>query len=116
MAIIFGGKSLIRAEKGARIYLQGWVPLLLMCGKSPNYTKFFDRPGAEVFKAKAVELGVPEGKILTETNSFTIPSNVRASLNLLDKEKIEYRKVIQVIGWYARRRTWCSMKNTCHRK
>lgn len=108
--IVFGGKSLLRAEKGAELFLQGWARRLLMCGRSPNYTSYFDKPEAKVFKDKAVEMGVPEEKILIESNSINIADNVRSSLNLLDQEKIKYHKIIQVMGWYAQRRTWCCMK------
>lgn len=110
LAIAFGDRSLKRAEKAAELYIKGYTKKLLMCGRSPNYTQWFGEPEALVFKKRAMELGVPEEDILTEEESINIPSNVRASLNLLDGVGYEYNSVIQVISWYAQRRVWCAMK------
>ncbi len=110
LAIAFGGKKLARAEKAAELYLGGWVSRLLMTGKSPNYTNFFNVSEAEAFKKRAMELGVPEEAIITETEAINIPSNVTGSLNLLDKLEINYSSIIQLISWYAQRRAWCCMK------
>lgn len=110
IAIVFGGQTLSRAEKGVEVYLAGLAGKLLMTGKSPNYKKYFDRPEAKVFKKRAVELGVPERAIICESSSINIPSNVRASLNLLDDLDIEYQSIASIISWYAQRRAWCTLK------
>lgn len=110
IAIIFGGATLLRAEKGAEMYLAGWVDRLLMTGKGPNYKGVFDRPEAEVFKDRAIQLGVPKDKIIEEKESINIPSNVRASLNLLDELGIQYHSIMQIASWYPQRRTWVTMK------
>ncbi len=110
VAIVFGGKTLSRANKGAQMYLDGWVEKLLMTGKGPVYKGVFKEPEAIVFKKRAMELGVSEEKILTECESINIPSNVRASLNLLDELGIKYKTVMQIISWYANRRAWVTLK------
>jgi hypothetical protein len=110
LAIVFGGKSLKRAEKGAEMWLKGFAEMLLMTGKSPHYVNSFELPEAEIFRNRAIELGVDAGKIIIENESINIPSNVRASLNLLDKLGIKYKSVMSIISWYAQRRAWCTLK------
>ncbi len=110
IAIVFGGKTLSRAEKGAEMFLEGWAKKLLMTGKGPNYKGVIDLPEAEVFKKRAMELGVPEAAIICEDESINIPSNVRASLNLLDELEIKLKTLMSVISWYGQRRAWCVLK------
>ena len=110
IAIVFGGQTVSRADKAAEIYLKGFADKLLMTGKRPNYKEYFDKPEAEVFKDRAVELGVPEQAIICESSSINIPSNVRGSLNLLDDLNIKYQSVASIISWYAQRRVWCTLE------
>jgi hypothetical protein len=110
IAIVFGGKTLSRAEKSAEMYLAGFTKKLLMTGKGPNYKGVFDKTEAEVFKNRAVELGVPEDKIICEDKALTIASNVRGSLNLLDEMGIKYQSLMSIISWYGQRRAWCTFK------
>lgn len=110
IGIVFGGRTIARAEKGAELYLMGWVKKLLMTGKSPNYTSFFKQPEAIVFKNKAVELGVPEIDIFTEELAINIPDNVKRSVLLLQEMNFQYNRIASVISWYAQRRAWCTLK------
>jgi hypothetical protein len=110
VAIVFGGKTLSRAEKAAEMYLGGWAKKLLMTGKGPMYKGVFKEPEAVIFKNRDKELGVPEKDVITEITAINIPSNVRASLNLLDEMNIKYDSVMQIISWYANRRAWVVLK------
>jgi hypothetical protein len=105
--IVYGGKSLLRAEKAVQLWQKGIAPLLLCSGGHPHYDK--TEPEALKYKAYAIQRGVPEDKILVEPNSITSADNVKSSLNLLEEKQIPHKTITQVTSWYAQRRSWAYM-------
>jgi hypothetical protein len=105
LILVFGSKDLRRVQHAVDLWKKGLAPMLVMAGGNPNYG-LPSQSEAEVFNQEAISLGVPREKIVIESNSITVPDNVRSTLNILDEKKISFNKVIIVISWFAMRRAW----------
>ena len=105
---VFGGKNLGRIQKAVELWKAGWAPKIWISGGHPVYLEY--EPEALIFKRWATENGVPESAILVEPDSVTVADNVRRSLNLMDKLKVEIKKMIMVISWYVQKRAWMTME------
>ncbi|MFA6250268.1 MAG: YdcF family protein [Candidatus Shapirobacteria bacterium] len=105
--LVFGGKNPGRIKKAVELWKQGWAPRILISGNHPIY--FEHEPEALAYKKWAIENGVPEKSILTESQSITIVDNIKRSLSLLENRKVIFNKIITVIGWYAQKRAWMSL-------
>ena len=100
------------AERGARLYLEGWAPLLVFSGGLGGITKnLWSEPEAELFARIAKGLGVPGEKILVETRSTNTGENVQFSRRLLKERGLEPRSLILVQKPYMERRTYATFKN-----
>ena len=107
LIFVFGSKSLLRIDKASELYKQGLAPKIFITGGHPHYEK--GESEAETFKKYAIEKGIPKEDILIDPKSITIADNVRRSLNLFDKWKLYYSKMILVTSWFAMRRSWAFM-------
>ncbi len=105
---VFGGKNLGRIQKTVELWKSEWAPRIWISGGHPIYLEY--EPEAITFKKWAMENGVPEEAINIEPDSITIADNARKSLNLMDKEKIGFEKMIIVISWYAQKRAWMTLE------
>jgi uncharacterized SAM-binding protein YcdF (DUF218 family) len=106
---VFGAKTPLRAEKAAELYKKGLGENVVVSGGSPFYQPD-EEVGADRYRRILVENGVPQGQIISENRSITMPDNVRSSLNLLDNYGINPRSMILVNSPYAQRRGWSIMK------
>lgn len=94
------------AERAARLWLEGWAPLVLFSGHLGSLTSgLWTRPEAEVFADVAAGLGVPRERILTETRSTNTGENVDFSRRLLAERSLTPRRAIAVHKPYMERRT-----------
>lgn len=109
LIFVFAAPTLTRVEKAIELYKKGLAPLLVFSGCSPIYQQ---KENSEAVKYKnfAIAQGVSESSIIVENNSITIPDNVRSSLNLLDKLKIKFKRLILVNSPYVQRRGWVHFK------
>lgn len=105
----FGAKTPLRVEKAVALYRAGLAPRLVFSGRSPAYEKR-ETTEAETYRQYALERGVPDEAIIIETDSITIPDNVRSSLNLLDELGVTFRSLILVNSPYVQRRGWCHFR------
>ncbi len=101
--LVLGSKDLGRADKAVRLLKQGYGKLLVMSGRS-RMDSDESESEAKVFAKRALELGVEEDRILIEDTSVTVASNIRHSLNLLDRKDISYSSIIILTAWFAQRR------------
>src|SRR3712207_3339150 len=100
------------AEHGARLYLEGWAPLLVFSGGLGVITKnLWSEPEAELFASVARGMGVPGSDILVETRSTNTGENVRFSRRLLKERGLEPESLILVQKPYMERRTYATFKN-----
>jgi uncharacterized SAM-binding protein YcdF (DUF218 family) len=100
------------AERGARLYLEGWAPLLVFSGGLGVITKnLWSEPEAELFARVARDAGVPDSDILVETRSTNTGENVRFTRSLLAGRGLNPQSLILVQKPYMERRTYATFKN-----
>lgn len=103
---VYGSKSTIRIEKAVELWKAGYAPKILISGSMPIYDQR-EKNEAETLKEYALQNGVPEENIILESESITLPDNVKRSLNMLDTTRKGITKLILVNSPFAQRRGWC---------
>ena len=104
--VVLGSHDLRVAERGAELFLAGWAPLLAFTGGLGSLTRgLFDRPEAEVFAARAADMGVPGGSMLIEDRATNTGENVAFTRELLRSRGLAVKKAIAVQKPYMERRT-----------
>jgi uncharacterized SAM-binding protein YcdF (DUF218 family) len=100
------------AERGARLYLDAWAPLLIFSGGLGAITKnFWSEPEAELFAGVARKMGVPRESTLVETRSTNTGENVLFTRKLLSELGLDPRNFILVQKPYMERRAYATFKN-----
>ncbi len=108
LIFVYGSKNLSRIEKAVELWKQKLASRILITGRSPLYQE--SEPEAVIFKNHAIQLGVPEDKIILEPEAISYADNVRRSLNLMDKLGVNYQQgIIQITAWFGQRRAWSHM-------
>ena len=65
------------ANRAVELWKEGLAPFVIMSGGFGNFTEgVFERPEAELFAERAVQLGLPESKVLVEPRSTNCGENV----------------------------------------
>jgi uncharacterized SAM-binding protein YcdF (DUF218 family) len=99
------------AERGARLYLEGWAPLLVFSGGLGVITKnLWSEPEAELFASVARGMGVPESDILVETRSTNTGENVRFTRELMTGRGLRPQSLVLVQKPYMERRAYATFK------
>jgi uncharacterized SAM-binding protein YcdF (DUF218 family) len=97
------------AERGAQLFLDGWAPLLAFTGGLGAITKrLWSDPEANRFARIAVEMGVPEDRILIENRSTNTGENVAFTRELLRSRGLDPASFILVQKPYMERRTFAT--------
>jgi hypothetical protein len=100
------------AEHGARLFLDGWAPLLIYSGGLGSITtQLWTEPEADRFAAVAVSLGVPRQCILIENRSTNTGENVALTRQLLAERGIDPRTFIVVQKPYMERRAYATFRS-----
>jgi uncharacterized SAM-binding protein YcdF (DUF218 family) len=107
---VLGSSDLRIAEYAAQLYLDGWAPLIIFSGSSGAITSTRDwgMTEAEKFASIALEMGVPEEKILLEKESTNTGENVQFTKRLFENKGINPKKLILVQKPYMERRTYAT--------
>ncbi|MEX2681655.1 MAG: YdcF family protein [Candidatus Sigynarchaeota archaeon] len=101
-----GSNDIRVAEHAARLYLDGWAPLLVMSGGLGNFTKGkWEKTEAETFKDIAVSAGVPAEKILVENRSTNTGENVKFTRAMFEQRGLSPASFILVQKPFMERRT-----------
>jgi uncharacterized SAM-binding protein YcdF (DUF218 family) len=109
--LVLGSHDLRVAERGARVYLDGLAPRLVMSGALGNLTRnLWDEPEAHKFAKIAREMGVPAAAILVEDRSTNTGENVQFTRDLLRQEGLDPERLILVQKPYMERRTYATFK------
>ena len=99
----------IVAKRGAELYLQGWAPLLIFAGGHGTITRqLWHEPEADQFAAIAIEMGVPEDRILVENRSTNTGENVLFTKRLLAEKGLNPGTFIVVQKPYMERRSYAT--------
>ena len=99
------------AECAAKLFLDGWAPLLIFSGGLGTITRHLWRePEADQFAAIAVSMGVPREHILIENRSTNTGENVEFTKRLLAEKQLNPRRFILVQKPYMERRSYATFK------
>lgn len=109
--VVLCSHDTIVAERGARVYFEGWAPRLIFSGGLGAITKrFWQEPEADQFARIAIDMGVPREAILIENQSTNTGENVRFTRRMLAASTIEPRTIIAVQKPYMERRTYATFR------
>jgi uncharacterized SAM-binding protein YcdF (DUF218 family) len=101
----------IVAERGARLFLEGWAPLLIFSGGLGTITKgIWSVPEADQFAEIAIGMGVAGDKILIENRSTNTGENVIFTRALLAEKGIDPAKFLVVQKPYMERRSYATFR------
>jgi uncharacterized SAM-binding protein YcdF (DUF218 family) len=81
LIIVFGGKRLERAERGAELYKAGLAPQVLITGGDKRELGVAE---SERLKGHMLTLGVPEEAIMVENESVNTFENVRKTVAIVE--------------------------------
>ncbi|GAA4454788.1 YdcF family protein [Nibrella saemangeumensis] len=99
------------AERGARLFLEGWAPLLIFSGGLGVITRsMWTEPEADQFARIAMELGVPAEHILIENQSTNTGENVQFTRQLLAERNLSPETFIVVQKPYMERRSYVTFR------
>src|SRR5262245_58658559 len=99
------------AERGARLFLEDWAPLLIFSGGLGVITSgLWQPPEAEQFAEIAIGLGVQAEKILIENRSTNTGENILFTRRLLAEKQIDVEKFIVVQKPYMERRSFATFR------
>lgn len=99
------------AERGAQLFLDGWAPLLIFSGGLGSITSgLWSEPEADQFAQVAMDLGVPQEKILVENKSTNTGENILFTQRLLAENELNPAKFILVQKPYMERRSYATFR------
>ena len=99
------------AKRGAELFLDGWAPLLIFAGGLGAITRrFWTEPEADQFARIAIEMGVPEERILVENRSTNTGENVAFTRQLLAERRLDPHTFIVVQKPYMERRSFATFR------
>ncbi|MFZ2072175.1 MAG: YdcF family protein [Minisyncoccia bacterium] len=109
--LVLGSHDLRIAEHGAKLFLEGWAPLIIFSGGLGHLTKeIWSESEADQFARIAINMGVPKEKIIVENKSTNTGENIKFSRELLKEKNIDPKKFIVVQKPYMERRTYATFK------
>ena len=109
--LVLGSNDVRVAEYGAKLFLEGWTPLIIFSGGYGRLTKEnFRKPEAEIFAEVAVKMGIPKDKILIEDKSSNTGENIIFTKKLIKEKGLKINSLIAVQKPYMLRRTYATFK------
>lgn len=110
--LVLGSNDLRVASYSARLYREGWAPLVVFSGGLGNLTRGkWLRPEADCFAEAAMTEGVPREVIRIENRSTNTGDNILFSKALLESEGIRPESILLVHTPYSERRDYAAFKN-----
>jgi uncharacterized SAM-binding protein YcdF (DUF218 family) len=99
------------AETGAKLFLEGWAPLLIFAGGLGSVTRgMWTEPEADQFAEIAIGMGVPSERILIENSSTNTGENILFTRQLLAEKRIDPQQFILVQKPYMERRSFATFR------
>lgn len=109
--LVLGSHDLRIAEYGAKLFLEGWAPFIIFSGGLGHLTKeIWSESEADQFARVAINMGVPEEKIIIENKSTNTGENIKFTKELLKEKNIDPKKFIVVQKPYMERRSYATFK------
>ncbi|MFD3718368.1 YdcF family protein [Streptomyces sp. NPDC058674] len=111
VAIGLGSHDLGVAEVTVALYQRGMAPLIVFTGATSRTTRErMPRGEAEHYRARALELGVPDSAILVESQARNTGENIRFSRSLLAGKGVPVESVLLVSKPYEERRAFATAR------
>lgn len=108
---VLGSHDTRVAKRGAELYLMGLAPFILISGGLGKITKdFWRKSEAEKFAEIVEGMGVPQEKVLLETQSTNTGENIIFSRDLIVSKGLEVNSIIAVNKPYMERRSYAAIK------
>ena len=109
--LVLGSHDPRVGEYGAKLFLEGWAPLIVFSGGLGRLTQgLWDEPEADKFARIAVQAGVPQEKILIENRSTNTGENILFVKGLLAERGMNPQRFIVVHKPYMERRAYATFK------
>lgn len=109
--VVLGSHDLNVPAYGAELFLKGFAQQMLITGGLGKLTKtLWQQTEAEKFAEIIQQKGVPENKILLETEATNLGENIVYSKKLLKSRNITIKDILIVTKPYYERRAFCSFK------
>ncbi|HVN77845.1 MAG TPA: YdcF family protein [Terriglobia bacterium] len=109
--LVLGSHDSRIGEYGAKLFLDGWAPLIVFSGGLGRLTQgLWDEPEADKFARIAVQAGVPQDKILIENRSTNTGENVLFTKALFAEKGMNPEQFIVVHKPYMERRAYATFK------
>ena len=109
--LVLGSHDLRVAEYSAKLYLQGWAPILIFSGGFGRLTKdVWKNSEADRFATIAKKMGVPKKAILIENKSTNTGENILFTQKLLKEKNFDPQTFIVVQKPYMERRSYATFK------
>lgn len=104
-----GSADIRTAEWSAKLYNEGYAPLILFTGARGRTTReAFSDNEADVYAKHALELDIPEDVILREKNATNTGENIVYAHKLLQEKVIAVKSLILVTKPYMLRRAYAT--------
>jgi hypothetical protein len=111
VAIGLGSHDLGVADATVDLYRRGMAPLIVFTGATSRTTKErMPRGEAEHYRARALELGVPESVVLVEPKARNTAENIRFSRAILEAADIDVSSIMLVSKNYEERRAYATAR------
>lgn len=113
--LVLGSHDIRVAQRGAELFLQGFAPLIIFSGNVGRLTEgIWNKSEAEAFAEVAINMGVPEDKIIIENKSTNTGDNILLTKKLLEEKGIVVNSIILVQKPYMQRRAFATIKKIWH--
>ena len=109
--LALGSNDIRVAERAAELFLEGWAPFIVFSGGRGRLTPdIWKSTEADEFAKRAIEIGVPQDKILIENISTNTGENIQFTKKILSEHNINPKKIILVQKPYMERRAYATFK------
>lgn len=110
--LVLGSHDTRVAIRGAQLFLDGWAPLLVFSGGLGRLTEgMWDQPEADKFAEIAINMGIPQDKIIIENQSTNTGENILFTKQKFEAMDIHAERFIIVQKPYMERRAYATFKN-----
>lgn len=103
-----GSHDMQTPEWCARLYNDGYAPVIVFCGGRGRLTEDLVGNEADQYADRAISLGVPEQSILRDTNSTNTGENIVNAYRILKEKDLLPGKVLLVTKPYMLRRAYAT--------
>ncbi|MFX0124240.1 MAG: YdcF family protein [Candidatus Hodarchaeota archaeon] len=112
--LVLGSHDLRVAEYAARLFLEGWAPIIVFSGgirsKSDLLKTDWNEPESEVFAKIALKMGIPKDRIIIENKATNTGENILFTKKILQGKNVDPKKIIVVQKPYMERRAYATFK------